>query len=46
MRSTPTGRYAAIAIAVGLLAIGEACGAQAGKSPIKVFIVDYGRNSR
>jgi hypothetical protein len=39
MRLGGIGRYAAVVTAVGLLALGQAWGAQAGKSPVKVFIL-------
>jgi hypothetical protein len=39
MRLGGMGRYAAVVTAVGLLALGQAWGAQAGKSPVKVFIL-------
>jgi len=38
MRLGGIGRYATVVTGVGLLALGQAWGAQAGKSPVKVFI--------
>ena len=38
MRLGGIGRYATVVTGVGLLALGQAWGVQAGKSPVKVFI--------
>jgi formylglycine-generating enzyme required for sulfatase activity len=39
MRLTKSGRVAAMGVAIGVTILGQAWGAQAGKSPVKVFIL-------